>query len=305
MRCEYMFPIRGELLAAHSHQVTVHGWSFEFVRAGEIVTALRVVVPFPPEDTLPSFTPPTPERSVHFNFVHPLFDEVVALVRTTFGLLGFYQSFDVETASPAVRYLPESDDERAKLSVFGARIEPPPPVHARVQFRHLLQCLIAAPSAARFETALSFLRKGELALHERRYIEAIYYYFFALESEFGSGKSGSRELQKALLAAPVLVSCIERLLVEPDSFLANAPKAWAHSPAAVVRHLVLLRGRLHHHSARSSRSWHPDGHHIFRTDCACLAEITNGTLIKLASRAMFTPETKAQIRALCPHESGA
>lgn len=302
MKCQYTFLIRGELLAAHTHPVSIGEWFYEFLMLGDRVSALRITVRFPPDYPFPSVVSPASGRPAHFKVVAPLYGEVVGAARTTFGLLAFHEAFDIETGAPEIQYVPESELELQQLTLFGARREPPKPIRARLQFRHLLQCLLASRPAAPYEFALTFFRRAQLAIHDQLFIEAIYNLFFVLESQFGAGKSSRRGLLQAFLAAPILVSCIEALREDPESLLSKAPPSWAYSVAGVLDHFILLRGKLHHHSSSSSRPWHPESHDTYRAECGCLVEIVTEVLIRVAAPAMFTPETKAQMRALCPHE---
>lgn len=305
MKCQYTFPVRGRLLVPHSHPVTLDGWLFEFLKEGERVIAFRVTVPYPDTHPLPLATPPSPGRPAHFEFQSPLFDEVVDVARSTFGLLAFHHACEIDASLAETKYIPESEAERQALPLYSIRMEPPSPIQVRVQYRLLLRALIAARTAAPYEHALAFLRLGQLALQQRRYIEALYHFFFVLESQFGQGKSRSRALERAFLSSPELVSTVEDLLKDPESLLATKGAEWARSARSVLAHFISIRGRLHHHSAASSKTWHPDSHQEYRLDCACLGELAISLMIRLAGAAMFTPATAKLVRELCPHEPGA
>lgn len=302
MRCRYTFPIRGNLSMPHAHPVTIRGWDFEFLSDGTRCTALQVTVPVPQDHALPTYAPPTSGKPARLDYVAPLFEELVARLRASFGLLAFFRPVELEVGLVETEYVPESDSERQSLQLFSIKTNPPSSSGKATSFRLVLQCLVAGEATQEFETALTFYRLGQLAFQERRYIPAFYNYYFVIESLFGNGRTSKKALLESYLAAPQLVAAAEECVNDASSTFSRAGHPWATNARDILSHFIDSRGALHHHSRRSTRPWHPDTHFSHQSDCICVADLTTRLLVNVAAQGMFTEETRSLIVKLCPHE---
>jgi hypothetical protein len=81
-------------------------------------------------------------------------------------------------------------------------------------FSFVVRSILAAKEVAPSEMAL---RKGYLDMEEWRYIEAIYDFYFMLETLYGNGKTKNVDVQREFLASPILVACTEKELSDPEN----------------------------------------------------------------------------------------
>jgi hypothetical protein len=82
-------------------------------------------------------------------------------------------------------------------------------------FDVLARAIFAADAATDIEIPLNVFRRGMLDVSERNYIEAIYDFYFILETLFGEGKFKSAAVSNAFLDSSQLRSCVERAVADP------------------------------------------------------------------------------------------
>jgi hypothetical protein len=83
----------------------------------------------------------------------------------------------------------------------------------------MARTVIAAIDLLEVELPLSFFRHGRIAYGERKYIEAIYQFYFMFETMFGNGKTGRKTIQDQFRKSIELRSAAE-------DFLKNASSPW-------------------------------------------------------------------------------
>ena len=69
------------------------------------------------------------------------------------------------------------------------------------------------------EIPLNFFRRGMLDVYERNYIEAIYDFYFILETVFGEGRFKTAAVSTAFLNSAQLRSCVQRAITDPGPMI--------------------------------------------------------------------------------------
>jgi hypothetical protein len=78
-------------------------------------------------------------------------------------------------------------------------------------FDLLARAILASDAATDIEVPLNFFRRGLLDVYDGAYIEAIYDFFFVLETCFGGGKYKKAQVLTAFQASGRLRSCVVAL----------------------------------------------------------------------------------------------
>lgn len=285
MKCRYTFKIRGQVKVAEIRPIEVHGWSFEFLQDGGLLSQLSVTVPANGPEDVPTITPnPSPGIKAHINVPAPSFPFVKKEVRAIESLLSVFGLHQIDLDRFKTEWLPESDEEKASIhindfstDVAKAGTESMPPL----PFDLLARCVIAANEATEIEMQLAFFRKGIVDFFEERFIEAIYDFYFFLESMFGEGQFRKHGIEDAFKKSKPLRAVIEKVMANPaanvtprrselESFL---KKYKGMSVENIIEHIVKLRGFLHHHTAKRKDIWHPDDHKRFGSEALLLRSI--------------------------------
>jgi len=237
------------------------------------------------------------------HYVAPVFEQVARLE----GYLSFFGLQKIHSETALFEWMPETDEEQRSLTLTRLQVgrftrkDEELPI---VPFDVLARALVAAQTPHVHEIPLVFYRKAFGAFKEDRYIEAIYDYFFMLESAFGAGKFRKKDLAKAFLASNELTSAIGEILRSPGPAVTGraetrerfTAKHSGMTTAAYVTSVVDLRGHLHHHSVSRHGVWHPDKQREFELEAAVLADVCFVIASKWRDEQVFSPETAEQAK---------
>jgi hypothetical protein len=65
-------------------------------------------------------------------------------------------------------------------------------------------------------------------------------------------------------------------------------------PQEIAESFVDLRGRLHHHSQKGSKTWHPDNHDEFFVDALVFGQVCFRIAFELVSNDMFSKDAERE-----------
>lgn len=308
MRCRYRFKVSGRLRLHAKCPIPTPGgivYELEHNEYG-ILTHISATVPVRHEREWPTLIEnPGPGVKLDINVPRPGLWLVAQELRVVEGLLSLHGVDAIDVQSAEQSWLPESDAERERLRIFSIQATPaeiPDSQLRPIHFSLVAQPFLAARDAWDIEVPLSFFRKGQIDSRERRYIEAIYDFYFMLETVYGEGKSKNQHVKEVLQKSQELLSLIQKATASGSSFDAIAmadrnrsdhfEKYYRNkSPEQIIDRLVELRGFLHHHSSRRPGIWHPEDHERFTVDAYVLERIAVAVALKLAEPFMFSEKT--------------
>jgi len=305
MRCRYRFLVKGRLRLSQNAPIPSSGWIFEFELDKGFVKYILVTVPLKGPEQWPMIQK-DPEPGVKLD-IRPQLDLLPFIkreLRSIQGLLSLFGLLSIDFDECEVEWLPDTDDEKANLHLFtmGKRREPLPDDQIpALPFDVIARGVIAADAAVDIEVPMNFYRRGILALHDENYIEAIYYFYFILESVFGEGKFKKAAVMDAFKKSPELRKCVERAIYDPGPVITINKKLKAQfdknysmmSAEKVIRKIVELRGELHHHTLKR-KNWHPENQHQFELDAVVLQAIAYNVAFMMAEKYLWD---KAVIQA--------
>lgn len=315
MKCMYRFPVEGRVRPSVNVPIPARGWLFEFKTANGLVTHVEVTVPLPNESDWPSIQEsPTPGVRLDLNPKTPHLPWVQRELRVLQGLLGMFGLRSIELDRPEVEWIPESEEERRKLKLrsFSSKSEPLPDDQIPpLSFDLIARSVFAADAASDIEVTLNFFRRGMLDVVNRSYIEAIYDFYFVLESEFGGGKFKKAAVLTSFNESPVLRSHVERAISDPGVMLQDkhTRDLFASSYAKMtvkqaLSRIVELRGFLHHHTAKRRDNWHPDDHRRYEIDALFLQSVAYNVVFGLAEQYLWGATVVSQYEALAKQYRG-
>lgn len=299
MRVRYDVPVvhRGDALCGA--KFTIDDRHFTFRVADGKLASVSVEVPDFPSSALPKLA--VDGRSKQLVGIElqrdPIWPDVERLLMVVEGVMAIYglERFVLEEVE--TEWIPDSEAEKKALELYSFRRSVTKADAATpVMYDMFLRALLIAPQAAGYEVALNFMRRGREDLYERRYVDAVYDFYLALETTFANGAFKKNEVVRRMLADPELVSNIEaatRELAEDSEFVRLCTRSTTFvylgaSPEAIVKHLVEVRGLLHHHTSGRTNSWHPSRQDEFRMDAVFLAQLCLDIFNSRVTTAMFS-----------------
>jgi hypothetical protein len=302
MRCRYRFPVHGKIRTTVSLPVQARGWVFELETVAGIITHVTVSVPVPNRQDWPLIEKePAPgvRANITAHTAHLPF--IQRELRAFQGLLSLFGLHSIELDYPEVQWLPESEEERAELHIFSYKITaervPDDPVMP-LRFDVLARSIIAADAATDIEIPLNFFRRGMLDVYERNYIEAIYDFYFILETLFGEGKFRTASVSAAFLSSTQLRSCVQRGITDPGPMImldagirASFEQRYGKmSVENAIEKMIELRGYLHHHTSKRRGIWNPEDQHRYEVDALFFQTVTHNVIFAIAEPYLYSED---------------
>ncbi len=275
---------------------------FELDAKAGIITHVLVTVPLPRRDDWPVIEQdPAPGVKAQIQPRTPHLPFIQRELRALQGLLAIFGLHSIELENPEVRWLPESEEERSQLHIFAYKItrEPLPDSAVQpLQFDVLARAIIAADAATDIEIPLNFFRRGMLDVDERNYIEAIYDFYFILETLFGEGKFKTDAVSTAFLNSSQLRSCVQRGITDPGPMImldARIRGSFAQtygkmSVENAIDKMIELRGYLHHHTSKRRGIWNPEDQHLYEIDALFFQTVTYNVIVAIAEPYLYSPD---------------
>lgn len=311
MKCRYTFNIEGVLKPSHDVIIPFGKKEYSFEVQNGFIRKLVVTVPNFPIEYTPQITPQNSGKvKAHINIPHdPYLYFIQEEIRTLEGLLSLYGVHQINTEHPEIQWLPENEEEKDKLQMYefkSSYAEPDQKKFHPLPIDIIVRSIISSIEAQQIQIPLSFFRKGSIDVYEKRFIEAIYDFYFMLEICYGNGKTKNYAIQKEFCKSKELRVCIKKILQEKNGELNNDPKLAkiysknysGKSPEDIISHFVGLRGFLHHHTLKRKDIWHPEKQNEYEVDATFLQKLCFEISFILAEPYIFSEETIAKHNTL-------
>jgi len=238
----------------------------------------------------------------------PHYPFILQELRIIEGLLSIYGLEKIDYENFHVEWLPASEGEKKQLAMYryststneieDSQLRP-------LSFDLLARSIIGASLGHKSEVTLSFFRKGRIDVKKSRYIEAIYDFYFVIESAYGDGKFKKAQIVQSFMNSEELVSMIQESLKDPGGIIRRERKfsqkfqdKFANkSVKQVVSEIVELRGFLHHHTVKRKDIWHPENHKEYEMEAIFLQELCFKIAFKALEEVVFNEDTVSKYQA--------
>lgn len=284
MLVKYRIPVEHRGSASSGAQFEWDGAVYKFKVIEGKLEELEVLVRNFPASALPRIIPASgagalPTISIPSDPVWTAIERRLMFMEGAAAMFGLrHLNFENRTTE----WIPETEEERVSVDLFSFKMEKNANGEATpIAFDMFARSLIVADELSSLEVALNFSRRGRADLAEGRCIEAVYDFYFVLETLFANGAFKQKEVlrhfesQKELLDA---VSASRRMLSQDREFVRqaslSASTTYTHgSEREILARLIQVRGFLHHHSSKNPKAWHPNEQETYRADAVFLAQV--------------------------------
>lgn len=304
MKCRYTFRISGQIKVDVVHPIRMRGFTFEFLHERGVLSHLTVTVPVNGPGDLPTITPsPAPGIKADITVPAPAFAFVKEEVRSIEALLTIFGVHEIDVNRFKTTWVPESEEEKNKIHLNDFLTDVAKADTESIQplpFDLLARCVIGADKAAAIEMQLAFFRKGIVSFYEGRFIEAIYDFYFYLESMYGEGQFKKRGIEDAFNKSKPLAEAIREVMASPAlSVTPRKPELQRFlekysdmSVEGIIKHIVELRGFLHHHTGKRKGIWHPLDHNRYESEAHLLRAIAFSIAPKTVIDVLYSQEVE-------------
>ncbi|MBD3229639.1 MAG: hypothetical protein GF329_15770 [Candidatus Lokiarchaeota archaeon] len=304
MKCRYRFPVRSQTKVLIKHPIKLNDFIFEFQTSKDnIINELWVTFPCDKKHWPSIVSMKNKDIKAHICIHEPRYGELTNIIRFIESMLSFYGFQSVDLSNRLIEWIPENDSEKKSLKLDSFKSEPYFNINNLpiINFSLIVQSLYSYPEAYHIEPSLAFFRRGLYSIKYDRFIEAIYNFYFYLESVYGNGQTKNYKLKKEFAKHNDLVRAIENAR---DNFdLSKHPLSKIiHSrfdsiyrgknANDIIDNIVDLRGFLHHHSNKRPGIWHPEDKLNFCCDAFFLMDVVHPLAYKKVNKFVFSEETK-------------
>lgn len=310
MKCKYRFSVSGNVRIDRHCPVPTFMGTLNYItdNRGQL-QAIEVTVTLKPDQWPSVVEDPRPGVRAHVspNLLHlPFIQQDLVTLQ---GLLVLFGLESIDTQHPNVEWVPESDEERARLQLMKWTSSTRQLELEVVPFDLVARSAIASHHACAHQIPLNFYRRGVKAVAEMSYVDAIYQFYFVLETLFGQGKSRRSQVKGAFRGSASLMRGIDKALgsppppgmTEPALALEYNRRFKGLSPEKLVDHIVDLRGDLHHHSLHDRRGpWHPEEQHVHRVDALMLQNIAMNVVWEIVEDYLYRDAVIGEYLKLTP-----
>lgn len=300
MRIRFEYPVKTALRLKELWPISVADVKMEWLMKGEEPVALSASCAMTEHDRLPTVTPLNKGRvATHIDegFVSR-HDEVERMVRTVQGLVTLFATIDIDFEGCKTRWEPENEEEKQQLQLSELRhgidkhdLWKPRPL----SYEFIARAMLSSDKLADQEVTLAFLRRGRRDFHAGDYILAFYNFFFFLETQFAPGYSDPKKVEKALLEANEIRQALATLRSE-EKFPDKAAELLKLEDEKLIKHMVKMRGDLHHHAHRRPGSWHPDKPRAVEAEAEILHTLAHAIAFQRCNDTMYADDMGAKVR---------
>lgn len=304
MKCKYKYRINGKIKPSIVAPIPSKDAIFEFeVNENGVATYITVTVQADDESNWPTVKA-TPDSNVKYHIKIGCIPQIRFIqmeLRVIEGLLALWGVHSIDINNPEIVWIPENAEEKRRLPINNYKTGKTTIEDKNVNatpFDIIARSIIGASKGFDDDFALSFYRRGQIDIDEERYIEAIYDFYFLLESILGNGKFQKKQVSEEFKKSSKLIDAIKSTLEEPgDIILSNLilknefdKKYKDKSPEEIIDQLIDLRGFLHHHTSKRKEIWHPENQSKFEIDARIFQLICYEIAFDLSTKCVFDPE---------------
>jgi len=204
------------------------------------------------------------------------------------------QIVDLDYDNYELRFRAENVSEEANIPISSFRTNPYNALNHECDFEQIGRAFCVGPISDDRIESTSHFREGRLAYGAGRYIDAYNNMYLFLETRFCDGKTGN-EKQTDLLSKQVELC----QAVEDNAKTFARQKSTGALPFNIfkledttrdkIRALVLLRGKLRHHSLKSPQRWDPNKQNEYEGAALFLSAVVGDIVIKESLDDIYGP----------------
>ena len=182
------------------------------------------------------------------------FQKLESLMSFSFNLKKIYWE------SPTVNFIAETEDEKKRLNVSSfTREDKESDDEVRIEAKHLQDMFSTKERYNDLIILKSFFREGVNEFKQSRYINAFFNFYFVIEGIYGNRKT--KNIEKEFLASREFTTNLEKIIKEhigTNRECLSDIHQWLKSRnqpfdvEGVTRLMVILRGEVHHYTAKKT-----------------------------------------------------
>jgi len=201
---------------------------------------------------------------------------------------------DIDFDEPTITYSAETVSEESKIAVTKySEVRPVPRIRGNEAFEIFGRAFLGIDVGRDLIEPMAFYRDATLALKAKRPIDAYNGYYLYLESQFCRGRTGTDEATNRLIKCPEFALALQKTVdsLKDDKEFSALKFSEFRKPVVdtrlLTREIVLLRGKLRHHTIGSPVRWNPNKQEHYELEAAFLAMIVQSLAFPRTARIIW------------------
>lgn len=301
MRCKYTFNVKGRIKPKQPFSFEVDEFLFDFKLKKEFLKEIQISFEIL-DNELPSVDR-NPEHGIviNLNVKKSREFEIEEIMRQTEGMLSLFGVESVDIQNPKCEWIAENEEEQKKLELLNYELTPQEIEDHEIKpisFDLIARPIISAVRSKQHHILLSFNKRGRVDIKDKNYIEAIYNFYFVIESHYADGQNKNRAVEKALKKSDEFTSNIKSVLDNSEFKAFLSPELlkkytdnYLNKPIEeIIKNIVMLRGFLHHYSTKRKKNWHPDKQNEFELEAYVLRQLSHKVAFEIMNKEIYDEE---------------
>ena len=300
------FDVKNHVEVMESWPISLGNRTFFLEREGNILK--RVCVAFAGVDIAqaPRVEPPSSESSIPH--IRLMGGQHASLARNSImnwqAVVSGVQILDLDYDNYELRFHPEDLSEEDSIHLKSFRSQPSNALNRACDFEQIGRAFcVGQISDDRIESTSHF-REGRLAHIAGRFIDAYNNMYLFLETRYCDGKTGNERQTDLLAEKAELCQVIEskaevfaKLKLTGEHAASNLFSP-GDTTREKIRALVLLRGKLRHHSLKSPQRWDPNKQNEYEGAAKFLGAVVGDIVIKESLEDIYGPAALQSFREI-------
>lgn len=211
------------------------------------------------------------------------------------------QIVDLDYDNYDLRFRAEDVSEETSIHIKSFRSNPNSALNQECDFEQIGRAFCVGPISDDRIESTSHFREGRLAYGAGRYIDAYNNMYLFLETRFCDGKTGNEKQTDLLLSQVELCQAVEDSATAFGRQRSTGVSAFdlfkpMDTTRDKIRALVLLRGKLRHHSLKSPQRWDPNKQNEYEGAARFLSAVVGDIVIKESIADIYEPAALQMFR---------
>ncbi len=296
-----------------NHVEVMEGWPIEtggltfFLERDEDVLK-RVCISFSGVglEHAPSFTPADDEgKHPHIEIKGGIYSSLARKhIMNWQAVLSGPQIVDLDYDNYELRFRAENIDEEPHIHLTSFKPNSGKTLNSACDFEKIGRAFCASPVPDDRIESTSHFREGRIAFEAGRYVDSYNNMFLFLETRYCDGKTGNDKQTELLLNQQKFSTILEQVSAEftkqngslqKDGF--DLFKA-GDETREKIKTLVLLRGKLRHHSLKSPHRWDPNKQNEYESAARFLGAVVGHIVIEESLEDIYAPAALKKFREI-------
>lgn len=300
------FDVKNHIEVMEDWPIKTEGLTFFMEREGNVLKRICLAFSGVGIDHAPSFTP---SSSDGLN-AHMKIDDggYAALARTNImnwqAILSGLQIVNLDYDNYELRFHAENIEEEPYIKIKSFKARTDQSLNSACDFEQFGRAFCAGSiSDSRIESTSHF-REGRIAFGAGRYVDAYNNMFLFLETRYCDGKTKTEQQVDLLSKEREFCEALEQMATEFASQGETSLNAKfdlfkpSDETRAKIKSLVLLRGKLRHHSLKSPHRWDPNKQNEYESAARFLGAVVGNIVVRESLEDIYAPPTLEKFRAI-------